>query len=44
MGNEVQFIVMETETSQVYSYYAKWFSCSGGGPHHKKQIVNALQG
>lgn len=42
MCSYVQFSVLLTETSQVYSYYATWFSCSGGGPHHKKQIVNAF--
>jgi hypothetical protein len=42
MGSYVQFSVLATETSQVYSYYATWFTCSGDGPHHKKQIINAF--
>lgn len=42
MAGYVHFSVLATETSQVYFYYATWFSCSGGGPHRKKQIVNAF--
>jgi len=42
MGSYVQFSALATDTSQVYSYYETWFSCSEGGPHHRKQIVNAF--